>query len=1121
MKLFSLSPDVIVFRGDFRWSIVLALFISIGFLISTPLYASHEKASKKSSHVPISFSPHDAALYQIYSGDIQLTGDLLVFQPPGEIFIPLRALCDALKLHVNVDVLNKKANLTSSGPEEHFQLDVSSSTVTQSGRKSHYDARLVVSMPDDLYVERSLIAAWFGLSIDNNRFWGKITISGKTPAVINRQDVHIVDDSFKNSIEPIGGDHPKATSEEIFTQGNGYVKSVEDVTLGSYGIEGVSKGGASEQPHFGDEDALLCTVDLNKISLSGAFLTYMYGNSLFLPLGEFSRLLEFGIHVDVKAGTASGTAARPTQPFLLDIASGSVRVSGYALRYDAAKVVIMPDDIYVESGLVAEWFSMHINANRFSAAIEIKPFRPIPLQERIAREQGGSNTWGYGVYKDSGYPRRYFPYHLLDGASIDITLSSSYVSHPEHPSTPVASTYNSCITGDLLWMNAAVDISGQISGGSPSQGPIENGNIKLERSDPDGGLLGPLAATNFAVGDLSASSLPLIGAASSGPGLVVSSYPVQQNQLFDLVTLHGYLAPGWDVQLFRNGSLLDYRPSTPEERYEFIDIPLHYGLNELELVFNGPQGDGKRETHLYRVGTNMMEPGHWAYQAAISVPSRQSVFKERQGIVLSDPGVMATWRSTYGISKWLTMSQYLASSRMDGARHNYFGSGLSGYLSGLQIDTDLAFDSGRSVGARQAGFMTEIAGLSLSGRYSDLDRAWVNTSGQTGYTKRIEGRLGGLRVPFFRSSSTYSVGYGKSLYTGGQGSELWDITGYLSSYGIQHTHHLYMNRQLSGQEAMSSTYGASSFTWLGQRLSLSGNFQYQFIPESMLSSFNVTDRLEITDDMLLSNSYSYDFQSHSWRTGLTLSRLEPFGAISFSGTYSKSGEWRAGFDFAMNFSRDPRLGEWHNNGTRMSQAGGVSALAYIDKNMNRQRDEGEACISDAGFFVNTHNHPGRTDSSGTAFLQNLQANVPNDITLAAATLTDFSWIPADRGYRVVPRPGMPGMLDFPVWVTGEISGIVYRDNGESKQYASGILVEVLDMDGKQLSKTITEYDGFYVISKLPVGPIRVRVSPEQAARLEVEGETISIEIPSNGGNIDNVYLIIRNKTVAEDVSSYR
>jgi len=83
--------------------------------------------------------------------------------------------------------------------------------------------------------------------------------------------------------------------------------------------------------------------------------------------------------------------------------------------------------------------------------------------------------------------------------------------------------------------------------------------------------------------------------------------------------------------------------------------------------------------------------------------------------------------------------------------------------------------------------------------------------------------------------------------------------------------------------------------------------------------------------------------------------------------------------------------------------------------------------------------------------------------------------------------------------------------GEMIRPVSGIIIEAVDADGKKIGTTLSGYDGFYDFEALPTGPLTLRISPEQAEKIGFEGEATCVTIPSNGGYIDNVRLVVQKK----------
>src|SRR5690606_39713439 len=114
------------------------------------------------------------------------------------------------------------------------------------------------------------------------------------------------------------------------------------------------------------------------------------------------------------------------------------------------------------------------------------------------------------------------------------------------------------------------------------------------RCGPDGGLLGPLGATQIAVGDVETRSGALAGRSGVGRGAYIGNYPLDRSSSFSTTTLRGAMPAGWDAELYRNGQLIAYQGSSMDGRYEFGDVELLDGRHDLAIVPYGPQGQVRR-----------------------------------------------------------------------------------------------------------------------------------------------------------------------------------------------------------------------------------------------------------------------------------------------------------------------------------------------------------------------------------------------------------------------------------------------------------------------------------------------------------------------------------------------
>jgi hypothetical protein len=203
--------------------------------------------------------------------------------------------------------------------------------------------------------------------------------------------------------------------------------------------------------------------------------------------------------------------------------------------------------------------------------------------------------------------------------------------------------------------------------------------------------------------------------------------------------------------------------------------------------------------------------------------------------------------------------------------------------------------------------------------------------------------------------------------------------------------------------------------------------------------------------------------------------------------------------FSVSLGREPRKPRWVVSGSNLASNGTVSARVFIDNNQDGLFDEGDEALPDIGFRIDNGASRARTDEDGIVFLTGLTAHDPVNLSIAPETLVDPLWNPAIDGMRIVPRPGHPIKLDFPVFVTGEIDGTVYFSKDGKEYGASKITVELVDQYNRVISATQTAYDGFYILSNIPTGNYRVRVSPDDLQRLSVQvDKTEQLEItPQN------------------------
>jgi hypothetical protein len=192
--------------------------------------------------------------------------------------------------------------------------------------------------------------------------------------------------------------------------------------------------------------------------------------------------------------------------------------------------------------------------------------------------------------------------------------------------------------------------------------------------------------------------------------------------------------------------------------------------------------------------------------------------------------------------------------------------------------------------------------------------------------------------------------------------------------------------------------------------------------------------------------------------------------------------------FSIGLGREPRENRWVPHALAIAGRGSVSARVFLDNNEDGLFNEGDEAIENVGFTVNNGYQQVRTNESGIAFMTGLLEYVPVNLAIAMPTLEDPLWTPALEGMRIVPRPGQAMQLDFPIFTSGEIDGTVYLTRKGRTIPAGRVRVEVVDDRNRVVRSSTTEYDGFYVISKIPLGRYRIRVSRQQMSELNLSAD---------------------------------
>ena len=826
-----------------------------------------------------------------------------------------------------------------------------------------------------------------------------------------------------------------------------------------------------------DEPGLLLELRLGEALLSDSFTAWVDGPRLLLPLGELARLLTLALSVDARGGTASGFVLSESRAFGLNLARAVVSTEGGAPQpFDGRRVRVHGEEIYVERELLSRWLPLDLELRMSALQLVVRPREPLPLQARLERERVAAGLRRPVVPEadDPGFPRRIAPYALVGRPFIDQTLSLETRSGGGVRETGASLT--AYLTADLLGMEGSAWLA------SSRAQPRPDYRLTLARHDPDAMLLGPLRARSLQLGDILLPGVSQItGAATTAPGLSLSNRPLDLPSSFDRQNLRGDLPPGWDVTLYYNDALIGYQQSRGDGLYAFDDLPLSYGRNDFTLVFNGPLGQMRTERRSFGLDQSIVRPGQFLYALAHQHPSDARA----RSVARFDLGLPGAWVAS---GAWVRLPR---PSGVAGALEprQYGQLGLRAYGERLIFSSELSLAAaGGAMGelglkTRWGDFALDLAHARVQGRYDSEAVASATGNALRQRTRvRLLGSIGSAprRLPLALDLQRDLDAAGLLLH---------QATGRVSFMvaGSFVTQSLSWQRRETPGEPLSVLSGSLQTSRRVLDMGVSGQLAYSLRPNARLDSLAlVADRM-LDDSRRINAGWLRDFRNDSsvWTAGMSR-RFGAF-ALALSGRVGSQRDWTLGLQLFMALGHDPRSGRWFAESLPLAGSGAVSAQAFVDRNLNGRRDAGEEPVPNAAFVLNGGGrHPARTDERGAVLLSRLPTGRYSDLSLDPATLEDPQWKSMTPGVRVLPRAGLVQPLDFPVAATADVDGVVSLVEAGGRRGIGDAEVELVEAGtGRVAHRVRSASDGFYTVAQVLPGRYRVRIAPEQLAKLRL------------------------------------
>lgn len=832
------------------------------------------------------------------------------------------------------------------------------------------------------------------------------------------------------------------------------------------------------------EEDLIFQIRRKRRLLSPVSIGIQKGATYYIPMLEIARLTGIKADADIANGVVTGFFIKPENIYRIDNKEKTYTAHGKTHDLPEGSVIIRDlgsnlGDIYLPIDLLNEIWPLDLVLNFADLSLNIKTALSLP--EELRRE-------------------RHLKYDLLKEGDEDALRGLNLIPIPNHYRTftlpalnisnrlqwreeeeVVRNTISVGGQNDLLGTNANYNLSVQLEEDDTPE--VRNARLKFTRKDYGNGEL-PFGLKRVEAGDVAARPSELIEKSVRGRGVIISNSPLRKPQTFDEIAVEGTAQPGWDVEVYNRSRLIDFGVVDERGEYRFENIPLTYGGNEIRVVLYGPQGQIEERVEKHQVGGKMLLPGETSFEAGIVSANRDLIrVDDRRDNQPQGPAYHLKFDR--GINEWVSAYGTATTLPTDIGREEYLTLGTNfAALGGTgQAEIYKQRSGGSAFGLRYLG---RYAGVKLNLR-SSVFRDFE--SEEAGFGSRAKSFEHEVRANTRMRTLLGSLGLSfnalhRKLEDDTKTTDLRNSVS-LAKNALRVTHNL--NTDLINGSHNKTKGDLNLNARLGRDWQVRTRLDYDIYPNYEFDRAFLDVRYRGHDKFTGAFNISEDLQTANTRFGANVS----YDFDTFLGGLDFAWGEESGANIALRANTS--LGPYGPNGSYIARSQNQTGQSRIkgrifeDNNADNIYNEGDTLIEKAEFSVNRQNSD-PTNEHGVALIERGGPEGFSTVLVDPKTLPNSFMASAIDGYSTTMRPGTHTLYaDFPIILTGTIDGIVRFANGDP---IPGIIIQLLNQDGKMLQETATSYDGFYTFEYVKPETYIVQVSPSHP--VNVPPKTVSV-----------------------------
>jgi len=807
-----------------------------------------------------------------------------------------------------------------------------------------------------------------------------------------------------------------------------------------------SATGFSQDTNDFDEVAVLFSVPrIGNTEIS----TLIKNEEAYIPVKEIFDYLKIKNTVSASLDSLSGFFIDPKATYLIDKSHNRIAYQGKFVDLSPSDLIQTEIGLYLKSGVFCQVFGLDCQFSFRNLSFTLKTNIELPALREMQQEQMRKNLSQLkGEKKADTVLKRNFSFLHFGMADWSVTAT-------QENRQPDCYRANLSLGATVAGGEAEMHFN-YYSGQSFR---LREQNYRWRYVNNDLSIVRQISAGRIATPTVSSLFAPV-------DGIQFTNTPTVYRKSFGHYRYTGTTEPEWIVELYINNVLVHYTKADASGFYVF-DIPIVYGNSSIRLKFYGPWGEESTKEEELVIPFNFL-------------PVHQLEYTINAGVV-EDEGNSRFSRGSfsYGLSRRMTVgggAEYLssvmegrpmpfttASARIGNAFiltaeyiHGVRAKGTLNYRlpSALQIDFSYARYNKKQTAILYNYWEERKASLTLP-----IHLKKFSAFSRLTYNQFVLPKLRYSNVEWLLSAAVAGVSTNLKTYVQNSGGAKPVITSDLSlSFRLPYS--IRFSPQAQYQ------YDRQGFKMLKvdaeKRISERGylNLTYQNNPALHNSSFTVGLRFDL--------SFARTFFSARRGNGTMVITQSASGSLVY--------EAKAGY---ANLNNQGSVGK-----------GGFIVSPFLDLNCNGRRDRKEPKVDGLNLRINGGRAERRSDS--TLIITGLDTYTPYFIELDKSSFDNIAWQIRKATIRATVEPNRLRLIEVPVAVVGEASGMVYLKKDGQQKGLSRIIINFYDSSHKLVAHTLTERDGYFSFLGLAPGHYTAQIDTAQLHLLNLSATPQSL-----------------------------